>query len=62
MKRSPLLVGVIAAIAVAAAIGVYGFATLFLHPAPPAVSLDPSSSQPLHGRGVHAAVIEPAPR
>ena len=46
MKRSPLLVGIVAIIAVAAAGGIYGFATLFLHPAPSAVALDPGSSQP----------------
>src|SRR6185436_14847292 len=45
VKRSPLLVGLVAIIAVAAAGGIYGFATLFLHPAPSAVALDPSSSQ-----------------
>jgi len=46
VKRSPLLIGIVAVIAVAAAGGIYGFATLFLHPAPSAVALDPSSSQP----------------
>ena len=46
MRRSPLLVGVVALIAVVGAAGIYGFATLFLHPAPSAVSLDPGSSQP----------------
>ena len=46
MKRSPLLIGVVAAVALAGAAGIYGFATLFLHPAPPAASLDPGSSQP----------------
>ena len=45
MRRSPLLMGVVAVIAIAAAGGIYGFATLFLHPAPSAVALDPSSSQ-----------------
>ena len=46
MRRSPLLVGIVAVIALAAAGGIYGFATLFLHPAPSAVALDPGSSQP----------------
>jgi len=46
VRRSPLLVGIVAAIAVAAAGGIYGFATLFLHPAPSAVAIDPGSSQP----------------
>ena len=46
MRRSPMLVGIVAVIAIAAAAGVYGFATLFLHPAPSAVGLDPGSSQP----------------
>ena len=46
MRRSPLLIGLVAIIAIAAAGGIYGFATLFLHPAPSAVALDPSSSQP----------------
>ena len=46
MKRSPLLVGIVAIIAVAAAGGIYGFATLFLHPAPSAVAIDPGSSRP----------------
>ena len=46
MRRSPIIVGVVAAIAIAAAFGIYGFATLFLHPAPSAVALDPGSSQP----------------
>ena len=46
MKRSPLLIGIVAVIAVAAAGGIYGFATLFLHPAPSAVAIDPGSSQP----------------
>jgi len=41
-----MLVGIVAVIAIAAAAGVYGFATLFLHPAPSAVGLDPGSSQP----------------
>jgi len=46
VKRSPLLVGIVAIIAVAAAGGIYGFATLFLHPAPSAVAIDPGSSRP----------------
>ena len=46
MKRSPLLVGVVAAVVVAGAAGLYGLATLFLHPAPSAVALDPGSSRP----------------
>jgi polyisoprenoid-binding protein YceI len=46
LKRSPLLIGVVAVIAIVAAGGIYGFATLFLHPAPSAVALDPVSSQP----------------
>jgi polyisoprenoid-binding protein YceI len=46
VKRRPLLIGVALAVLVAGAAGVYGFATLFLHPAPSAVSLDPGSSQP----------------
>jgi polyisoprenoid-binding protein YceI len=46
LRRSPTIVGVVAAIAIAAAFGIYGFATLFLHPAPSAVALDPGSSQP----------------
>jgi polyisoprenoid-binding protein YceI len=37
--------GIVAVIAVAAAGGIYGFATLFLHPAPSAVAIDPGSSQ-----------------
>jgi polyisoprenoid-binding protein YceI len=39
-------VGIVAALAIAAAGAAYGFATLFLHPAPSAVALDPGSSQP----------------
>ena len=46
MKRSPLVLAVAAIVVIAGAAGIYGFATLFLHPAPPAVSLDPGSSQP----------------
>jgi hypothetical protein len=46
VKRSPLLIGLVAVIAVVAAGGIYGFATLFLHPAPSAVAIDPGSSQP----------------
>jgi polyisoprenoid-binding protein YceI len=36
----------VAAVLIAGAAGIYGFATLFLHPAPSAVSLDPPASQP----------------
>ena len=47
MKRSPLLLGIVAAVALAGAAGVYGLAYLFLRDAPPAaVSLDPGASQP----------------
>jgi len=46
LRRSPLFVGLVAVIAIGAAAGVYGFATLFLHPAPSAVGLDPGSSRP----------------
>ena len=47
MKRSPIVIGLAAAIVIlAGAAGIYGFATLFLHPAPSAVSLDPPASQP----------------
>ena len=47
MKRSPMVLGLaVAAVLIAGAAGIYGFATLFLHPAPSAVSLDPSASQP----------------
>lgn len=47
MKRSPMVLGLaVAAVLIAGAAGLYGFATLFLHPAPSAVSLDPSASQP----------------
>lgn len=46
MRRSPLALAVAAIVVLAGAAGIYGFATLFLHPAPPAVSLDPGSSQP----------------
>ena len=46
MRRSPLLIGIVAAVVLLGAAGIYGFATLFLHPAPPAASLDPGSSQP----------------
>jgi len=46
LRRSPILVGIVAVIAIAAAAGVYGLATLFLHPAPSAVGLDPGSSRP----------------
>lgn len=47
MKRSPIVIGLAAAIVIlAGAAGMYGFATLFLHPAPSAVSLDPPASQP----------------
>jgi len=46
VRRTPLLIAIAVAVLVAGAAGVYGFATLFLHPAPSAVSLDPGSSQP----------------
>ena len=46
MRRSPLVLAVATIVVLAGAAGIYGFATLFLHPAPPAVSLDPGSSQP----------------
>jgi polyisoprenoid-binding protein YceI len=46
-----LILGILAAVLIAGAAGVYGFATLFLHPAPSAVTLDPSSSQPAASRG-----------
>lgn len=46
MKRSNLLIATAVAVVVLGAAGIYGFATLFLHPAPSAVSLDPGSSQP----------------
>jgi polyisoprenoid-binding protein YceI len=46
VRRSPILLGALAAAAILAAAGIYGFATLFLHPAPAAVSLDPGASQP----------------
>ena len=47
MKRSPMVLGLaVAAVLIAGAAGIYGFATLFLHSAPSAVSLDPSASQP----------------
>jgi len=46
LRRSPILVGIVAVIAIAAAAGVYGLATLFLHPAPSAVGLDPAPSRP----------------
>jgi polyisoprenoid-binding protein YceI len=46
VRRSPLVLAVAAIVVLAGAAGIYGFATLFLHPAPPAVSLDPGSSQP----------------
>jgi polyisoprenoid-binding protein YceI len=46
VRRSPLALAVAAIVVLAGAAGIYGFATLFLHPAPPAVSLDPGSSQP----------------
>jgi len=45
VKRSTLIAGVAAAVVIVGAAGVYGFATLFLHPAPSAVTLDPASSQ-----------------
>jgi len=47
VKRSPMVLGLaVAAVLIAGAAGIYGFATLFLHPAPSAVSLDPGASQP----------------
>ena len=47
MRRSPMVLGLaVAVVLIAGAAGLYGFATLFLHPAPSAVSLDPSASQP----------------
>ena len=47
MKRSPMVLGLAAALVIlGGAAGIYGFATLFLHPAPSAVSLDPPASQP----------------
>jgi polyisoprenoid-binding protein YceI len=51
VKRSPLVIGVVAIAVLAAAGGIYGFATLFLHPAPSAVALDPGSSQPAASGG-----------
>ena len=52
MRRSPLLLAVATIVVLAGAAGIYGFATLFLHPAPPAVSLDPGSSQPAASIGM----------
>jgi polyisoprenoid-binding protein YceI len=46
LKRSQVLAAIAAIAVLAGAAGIYGFATLFLHPAPSAVSLDPGSSQP----------------
>lgn len=46
MKRPQLLIVLAVLVVVAGAAGLYGLATLFLHPAPAAVSLDPGSSQP----------------
>ncbi len=47
MKRRPrLLIAIAALVVVAGAAGLYGLATLFLHPAPAAVSLVPGSTQP----------------
>ena len=47
MKRSPLALGIVAALALAGVAGLYGLASLFLRAAPPAaVSLDPGASQP----------------
>ena len=63
MKRSPLLIGIVAVIAVAGAAGIYGFAMLFLHPAPPAASLDPGSTRPAASIGAlptGAAATPPA--
>jgi polyisoprenoid-binding protein YceI len=45
-----------AAIAVIGAAGIYGFATLFLHPAPSAVALDPVSSRPAASLGAQPTV------
>jgi polyisoprenoid-binding protein YceI len=46
VKRSQVLVVLAAIVVLAGAAGIYGFATLFLHPAPSAVTLDPGSSGP----------------
>jgi polyisoprenoid-binding protein YceI len=46
LKRSQVLVVIGAIVVLAGAAGIYGLATLFLHPAPSAVSLDPGSSAP----------------
>jgi polyisoprenoid-binding protein YceI len=46
VKRPQLLIAVAVLVVIAGAAGLYGLATLFLHPAPAAVSLDPGSSQP----------------
>ena len=59
MKRSPLIVGIVAAVLIAGAAGVYGFATLFLHPAPSAVSLDPGSSRPAASVGALPTGADP---
>ena len=54
MKRPQLLIAIGALVVVAGAAGLYGLATLFLHPAPAAVSLDPGSTQ-------QAASVGPLP-
>jgi polyisoprenoid-binding protein YceI len=59
VKRSRLIVGIVAAVVIAGAAGVYGFATLFLHPAPSAVSLDPGSSQPAASIGTQPTGADP---
>jgi polyisoprenoid-binding protein YceI len=46
LKRSQLLPAIAAIVVLAGAAGIYGFATLFLHPAPSAVALDPGASGP----------------
>jgi polyisoprenoid-binding protein YceI len=55
LKRSQMLVAIAAIVVLAGAAGIYGFATLFLHPAPSAVRLDPGSSQPAASIGVLAS-------
>jgi polyisoprenoid-binding protein YceI len=51
VRRSRLLNAFAALVVVAGAAGLYGLATLFLHPAPAAVSLDPGSNQPAASAG-----------
>jgi polyisoprenoid-binding protein YceI len=51
VKRPQLLIALAVLVVVAGAVGLYGLATLFLHPAPAAVSLDPGSSQPVASVG-----------